>query len=65
MDVGRLEGSTVLAGLRSGVGKTALGEGLLANVVGKSVYVIGYVCGAGAVGTSAHEAECRLEKRSS
>lgn len=62
MDVGRLEGTTGLAGLRSGVGETALGEGRLTNLVGKSVYVIGYICGAGAVATGAHVVECSLER---
>ena len=62
MDIGRLEGTTGLAGLRAGIGDTALGEGLLADVVGKGALVFGYVWGLTAVVAGASEAERGLEK---
>lgn len=48
--------------MRAGVGDTTLGEGLLADVVGKGVLVIRYVCRAGTVAAGASVGERRLER---
>lgn len=48
--------------MRAGVGDTTLGEGLLADVVGKGVLVIRYVCRGGTVAADASVGERRLER---